>query len=65
MPLIKIKVSKKPKASDWLKVGSDGGMLLLGMIVQDIASLAPIPYLSVAAGLTIKIVQAVQVSNLS
>jgi len=64
MPLIKVKRSKKPKSSDWLQVGLDGGVLLLG-IVQDIASLAPIPYLSVAAGLTMKIVQAVQVSNSS
>jgi len=64
MLLKRIKRSKNPKPSDWLQVGLDGGMFLLG-IVQDISSLAPIPYLSVAAGLTIKIVEAVQVSDIS
>jgi len=62
--MIKSKDSKKSSPSDWLQVGMDGGVLLLGLI-QDVASLAPVPYLSTAAGLTIKIVDTVQVSHLS
>ncbi|KAJ3512501.1 hypothetical protein NLJ89_g3485 [Agrocybe chaxingu] len=50
---------KKEKGTDWLEAGVQGGAILLAL-VKEAAEFAPIPYLKIAAGTTLKIVTTVQ-----
>ncbi|KAF4611968.1 hypothetical protein D9613_004559 [Agrocybe pediades] len=45
--------------ANWFETSVNGGVLLLG-VLQDAAGLAPVPYLKQAAGVTLKIIEAVQ-----
>ncbi|CAA7270604.1 unnamed protein product [Cyclocybe aegerita] len=50
---------KREKGTDWFEAGVQGGTILLAL-VKEAAEFAPVPYLKIAAGTTLKIVTTVQ-----
>ncbi|KAF4612260.1 hypothetical protein D9613_004581 [Agrocybe pediades] len=48
-----------PTKNNWFETSVNGGVLLLG-VLQEAAGLTPVPYLKQAAGVTLKIIEAVQ-----
>ncbi|PPQ79736.1 hypothetical protein CVT25_003303 [Psilocybe cyanescens] len=51
--------SRKDHGTDWIEATINGGSVLLN-IVREASSVAPVPYLKQAAGVTLKIVEIVQ-----